>query len=109
MGAAGETGGLTLAKPAYSLVYAILIAIGLVALVLFNRLLSSEDAAPAAQASLQRNEATVREARDAVAEDAEKAAAAGAAEARGDAQAPRPPAVRAEAPGAEARDEEERK
>lgn len=98
-----------MAKPAYSLVYAILIAIGLLALVLFNRLLSSEDAAPAAQASLQRNEATVREARDAVAESAEKAEAAGAVEAKADDQAARPPAVRAEAPAAEAKDEEERK
>lgn len=70
-----------MAKPAYSLVYAILIIVGLLALVLFNRLLSPDEAAPAAQASLQRNEATAREAREAVAEGAEKSAQDEAAEA----------------------------
>ncbi len=63
-----------MAKPAYSLIYAILITLGLLALILFNRMISSDEAAPAAQASLQRNEATVREAREAVAEGAEKEA-----------------------------------
>ena len=62
-----------MAKPAYSLIYAILITLGLLALILFNRMISSDEAAPAAQASLQRNEATVREAREAVAEGSEKA------------------------------------
>ncbi len=105
-----------MAKPAYSLIYVLLIAAGLLALVLFNRLLGSDEASPAAQASLQRNEATARETRDAVADDAGKS---GPAE-RGDhaepiagrpgAAAVRPPATLAEAPAAAiAKDEEERK
>ncbi len=105
-----------MAKPAYSLIYVLLIAAGLLALVLFNRLLGSDEASPAAQASLQRNEATAREARDAVADDAGKA---GPGE-RSDSAEPgadkaevttvRPAAVQAEAPtAAPARDEEERK
>lgn len=98
-----------MAKPAYSLVYAILIAVGLLALVLFNRLLSSEEAAPAAQASLQRNEATVREARDAVAEGAEKAEAAEAATAKPAVQASGPAAARTEAAAADGKEDEERK
>ncbi len=63
-----------MAKPVYSIVYAILITLGLLALILFNRMISSDEAAPAAQASLQRNEATAREAREAAADSAEKAA-----------------------------------
>ncbi len=101
-----------MAKPAYSLVYAILIAVGLLALVLFNRLLSSDEAAPAAQASLQRNEATVREAREAVAEGAEKAAQDEAAEAAADKSAERSAEKSADKPGtpaAIARDDEEAK
>lgn len=102
-----------MAKPVYSLVYAILVAVGLLALVLFNRLLNSEDATPAAQASLQRNEETAREARDAVAEGAEKsekAEAAGAADAAAmpDGRVAEAPASRAE-PAAEGKEEEARK
>ena len=96
-----------MAKPAYSLIYAILISLGLLALVLFNRMISSDEAAPAAQASLQRNEATVREAREAVAEGAEKAAQGPRAEsaepaAEKSAEKPEPQA-------ATAKDDEERK
>ena len=103
-----------MAKPAYSLIYAILIGAGLLALVLFNRLLSSEDAAPAAQASLHRNEATAREAREAAADGAEKQAqderteAAGTAAAKSDAQAATPAMTQADA-APEAAKEEERK
>ena len=105
-----------MAKPAYSLAYAILIALGLLALVLFNRMIASDDAAPAAQASLQRNEATAREARDAAVEGAEKAGSGERAEPvepaaeRADGQSAKTPAAQAEAPtAAGAREEEERK
>lgn len=69
-----------MAKPAYSLLYAIFITLGLLALVLFNRMLSSDEASPAAQASMQRNEATAREAREVAADTSDKAAAAERAE-----------------------------
>lgn len=101
-----------MAKPAYSLIYAILIAVGLLALVLFNRLLGSEDAAPVAQASLQRNEATAREARDATADGAEEQAKGERAEAvemataKSDARVAGPSEAQAEAPPAVTREEE---
>jgi hypothetical protein len=99
------------AKPAYSLIYAILITLGLLALILFNRMISSDEAAPAAQASLQRNEATVREAREAV-ESAEKAAQAEPAE-KGAEKTAEPAAEKlaekADAPAAAGKDDEERK
>ncbi len=100
-----------MAKPAYSLIYAILITLGLLALILFNRMISSDEAAPAAQASLQRNEATVREAREAV-ESAEKAAQAEPAE-KGAEKTAEPAAEKlaekADAPAAAGKDDEERK
>lgn len=101
-----------MAKPAYSLLYAILIALGLLALVLFNRMLGSDDAAPAAQASLQRNEATAREARDAAADGGEKAAPGERAEpadstaAKAEDPAARTPGVQGEPLAATAREEE---
>jgi hypothetical protein len=99
------------AKPAYSLIYAILITLGLLALILFNRMISSDEAAPAAQASLQRNEATVREAREAV-ESTEKAAQAEPAE-KGAEKTAEPAAEKlaekADAPAAAGKDDEERK
>ncbi len=97
-----------MAKPAYSLIYAILITLGLLALILFNRMISSDEAAPAAQASLQRNEATVREA----VESAEKAAQAEPAE-KGAEKTAEPAAEKlaekADAPAAAGKDDEERK
>ncbi len=101
-----------MAKPVYSLVYAIIIGIGLLALVLFNRMLSSNEAAPAAQASLQRNEATAREAREAVSDGAEKTGPGEPAEpATGKADAPAsPPAAQADAMAKlGGKDEDERK
>ncbi|MBI5108308.1 MAG: hypothetical protein HZA62_06135 [Rhodocyclales bacterium] len=93
-----------MAKPVYSLVYAILITLGLLALVLFNRMIGSDEAAPAAQASLQRNEATAREAREAVADATEKAAPGEVAEPTGDKAV-----AKADIPVAGARDEEQGK
>ena len=103
-----------MAKPAYSLIYAILITLGLLALILFNRMISSDEAAPAAQASLQRNEATVREAREAreAVESTEKAAQAEPAE-KGAEKTAEPAAEKlaekADAPAAAGKDDEERK
>jgi hypothetical protein len=100
------------AKPVYSLLYAILITLGLLALILFNRMISSDEAAPAAQASLQRNETTAREAREAVAESAEKAAQAEAADKAAEKPAEPPVAAGADKPDAStaaAKDDEERK
>ncbi len=105
-----------MAKPAYSLIYVLLIAAGLLALVLFNRLLGSDEASPAAQASLQRNEATARETREAVADDGvktdpgERADNAEPIAGKAGAEAVGPPATLAEAPAvATAKDDEERK
>lgn len=98
-----------MAKPAYSLIYAILIALGLLALVLFNRMLASDEAAPAAQASLQRNQATARETREEEADSDEKAAPGEPAEPaeKADTPAPAPSAARAEGPAATAGKDEE--
>jgi len=104
------------AKPAYSLIYAILIAVGLLALVLFNRMLASDEAAPAAQASLQRNQATVRETREEGVDSAEKAAPGERAERaetateKADTQAAAPSAAPAEGAAATAgKDEDARR
>ena len=101
-----------MAKPAYSLIYAILIAVGLLALVLFNRMLASDEAAPAAQASLLRNQATARETREEGADSAGKTASAERAEPAADkADTPASASSAARAEGATAtagKDEEAR-
>ena len=102
-----------MAKPAYSLIYAILITLGILALILFNRMIASDEAAPAAQASLQRNEVTAREAREAAQAGTEKTPQGEAREAAVVAGKSESPAATAAAPEVAAtpvaKEEEERK
>lgn len=49
-----------MAKPGYGMIYAIVIILGILAVVLFNRMMNSDEAAPAAQFGAQRNEAVAQ-------------------------------------------------
>lgn len=53
-------------KPGYGMIYAVIVILGILAVALFNRLMNSDDAAPAAQVGAQRSEAVAQaaEARD---------------------------------------------
>ncbi len=90
-----------MAKPGYGMIYAIVIILGILAVALFNRMMNSDEAAPAAQVGAQRNEA-VAQAADAQPEKADKPAGA---EDREAAPAAKPRANKAAAGG----EEEERK
>lgn len=94
-------------KPGYGMIYAIVIILGILVVVLFNRLMHSEEAAPVAQVGAQRSEA-VAQAADAQPDKADPPAGADGrvvtpADDKPDATAPRPSGTNAAA------EEEERK
>lgn len=96
-----------MAKPGYGMLYAIVIILGILVVVLFNRLMNSEEAAPAVQVGAQRSEA-VAQAAEAQPEKTDPPASAEGREAapavdKPDAMAARP------SPAATGGEEEERK
>jgi len=94
-------------KPGYGMIYAIVVILGILAVVLLNRTLSSNESAPTAQAGAHRNEAVAeaaetraeKDAKPTVAEDREGAPPA----------AEKPDAAQTARPAAANVEEEERK
>ena len=96
-----------MAKPGYGMIYAIVIILGILVVVLFNRLMTSEEASPAAQVGAQRSEA-VAQAADAQPEKADPPADAGGRDATPAADNPDATTPRSSATNAAA-EEEDRK